>query len=133
VNRALLDAETEPYFRRLRVCLIEVARRKQVVPDSLPVGEVQLSWTILPDGTASDVTAVAAADADGDVLHCIGQRMFGWRFTPVEGGAAHVTYRVTVTRSQPGNRLVDAGDKADPPAAAREEHVAREVEEASRR
>lgn len=114
VNLAVIDMESKPYFDRLRGCLLEVARRKQVVPNSLSVGEVQLSWTILPNGLTAEGTAVAAPDADGDVLRCVGQKMFGWRFTPPAAAPTHVTYRVALSgaTAPAHNRLAQEGAPA---------------------
>lgn len=105
VNRPLLEMEAQPYLRDLRACPIEVARRRQVPLTAIESGDVALSFTIQPNGTVTGAQAVASGEPDAELLTCVGQRMFGWHFSPPDGGPARVDMLVSL---QGGARLTTA-------------------------
>jgi hypothetical protein len=94
INRGLVEMEAEPYLRALRVCPLEVARKKQVPLGAIDAGHVELAFTIQPSGAVTEARAFASRGADDAVLACVGRRMFAWRFTPPDGGPAEVHMRV---------------------------------------
>jgi hypothetical protein len=94
VNPAVVAMEARPHVRALRSCPIEVARRRQVPLSEVRARDIELTFTIQTNGAVTDAQALAAKDADDDVLACVGRRMFGWRFTPPDGGPAKVGFQV---------------------------------------
>lgn len=102
VNLHVLEMEAQPHLKALRGCPLETARRKQVPLSQVSVTDIELSFTIQPNGSVTSAQALAGQAADDDVLACIGRHMFGWRFTPPEGGPAKVKFNVKLE----GTRIV---------------------------
>jgi hypothetical protein len=93
LDQETLEQEVRPYFWGLRDCRLEVARARQLTPDAVTAGSLQLRWTILPSGAAVNTVALADADTDDGVMKCVSEQMFGWRFSPPTGGPVDVSFK----------------------------------------
>lgn len=78
---------------RLRVCRAEVASRQRVAVDGVPVGSLELRFTVAADGTVGNSDVVALTPTDPAVLECVQRRMADWRFLNTAGRAFDVDRR----------------------------------------
>lgn len=74
-------------------------------------GQIQLRWTVLPDGRISNTLVLEQQPTDMDVMKCARKRMDGWRFSPSAAGPIDVESSYSFARPErSGTADVVAGD-----------------------
>jgi hypothetical protein len=70
-------------------------------------GQIQLRWTILPDGRTTNTLVLEQQPTDMDVMKCARKRMDGWRFASVTSGPIDMESSYTFGRSgrAPGDEV----------------------------
>ena len=91
----LADEEFTPTDGPVAACRVEVARRRQVAPRTVPAKEVVLHFNVEADGHVRNAEAVSALDTDLEIAACAKRVLSGWVFAkhPGETIAVERTYR----------------------------------------
>jgi hypothetical protein len=76
------DPDMDRRLNDLRVCRFDIASERHVAAARVRVGEVELRWTVVPDGSVEQAEVVAVRATDPDVMSCMKRKMDGWRFAP---------------------------------------------------
>ena len=79
----------------MRVCRVEIARRRQIQPDKVAAKEVVVRFSIDPDGRVRDAEALFAPDTDLEIAACAKRVITQWTFAKRPSSAVNVerTYR----------------------------------------
>jgi hypothetical protein len=91
----LVEEELHPTDRAVRDCRVEVARRRQILPDKVAAKEVVVRFNVDPDGQVRGAETLLAPDTDLEIAACAKRVISGWSFAKRPSSALNVerTYR----------------------------------------
>jgi hypothetical protein len=86
---------TNALWPSLRVCRGQIAAEKRASTKSVVAGQVEVRWTLRPDGRVDDAEVVALAPTDPAVLTCVRDRVAAWQYDAAPDRAARLTRKLT--------------------------------------